>query len=127
MGILETVKDVATLVQKAGNIELYQKISELQVQIMSVLEENHSIKSQVRDLTKRLEFQGTLEFRGNMYFRELADGTEDGPFCSRCWDVEHTAVRLQSLRDGTKFCPGCQRSAPGSGGSPSFGSVRSVR
>ena len=115
MGIIDTAKDVATLVQKLDNIELNKKILELQGQIMSVLEENHSLKDQVRNLRGKLEFQGSLNFRQNMYFCELPDGTEDGPFCSRCWDVEKTAVRLQTLHSGAKFCPGCKRSAPGSG------------
>lgn len=115
MGIIDTVKDIATLVQKADNIELNHKIIELQAQILGVLDENHSVKSEVRALRERLEFQGSLEFRENMYWRRSANGQEEGPFCSRCWDVDTKAVRLQKLRDGTKFCPGCKRSAPGSG------------
>jgi hypothetical protein len=115
MGIIDTAKDVATLVQKLDNIELNKKILELQGQITSQLEENRSLKDQVRDLSGRLEFQGSLEFRRNMYFRRLQDGTEDGPLCSSCWDVERKAVRLQTLGSGAKFCPSCKRSAPGTG------------
>ena len=115
MGIIDTAKDLATLVQKLDNIELNKKILELQGQIMSVLDENYSLKGQVRDLSGRLEFQGGLEFRQNMYFRRVPDGSEDGPFCSKCWDVEKTAVRLQTLRSGAQFCPSCKRSTPRTG------------
>jgi hypothetical protein len=110
MGILETVKDVAVLVQKADNIELYQKILELQVQVMSVLEENYDLKARVRELADAAAFQGTLEFRDNMYYRRVGE-TTDGPYCSKCWDAERKAVRLQTSA-GEMWCPVCQRSAP---------------
>ncbi|MGH7514762.1 MAG: hypothetical protein ACREOQ_17790 [Gemmatimonadales bacterium] len=109
MGIVETVKDVATLVQKADNIELYQKILELQGQIMSLLEESHGLKAELRDYRDRLRFEGGLEFRDNMYWHRQAEGEADGPFCSTCWDTEAKAVRLQRMKDKSLWCPKCQK------------------
>jgi hypothetical protein len=113
VGIVETVKDVASLVQKADNIELYQKILELQVQIMGLLEENHSLKSELREQRARARFEGGLEFRDNMYWHRLEQDRHDGPFCSKCWDTESKAVRLQRMRDGAMWCPKCQKTTPG--------------
>jgi hypothetical protein len=113
MGILDTVKDVASLVQKADNIELYQKILELQIQIMGLLEDNHSLRSELRNRQERSRFENGLEFRNNMYWHRLGPDKVDGPFCSKCWDAAEKAVRLQRLTGGMMWCPHCERSAPG--------------
>ena len=113
MGVIETIKDVASLVQKADNIELYQKILEMQVQVMAVLEENHELKICVRGLEEERRTRASLSFRDNMYWQATPDG-EVGPYRSRCWDVDGKLVRLQKQVDGAQHCPGCKRTAPGS-------------
>lgn len=117
MGVLDTIKDVATLVQKADNIELNQKILELQSQIMNLLNENHTLRGQVRDLSERVELQDSLTFKDNMYWRTLDEGV-DGPFCSKCWDTDRKLVRLQTLGNQAQYCPACKRSTPGTGTPP---------
>jgi hypothetical protein len=113
MGIVETVKDVATLVQKADNIELYQKILELQGQIMNLLEEGHALKAELREYRDRVRFEGGLEFRDNMYWHRYGGDKVDGPYCSKCWDTDAKAVRLQQMKDKSLWCPECQRTVPG--------------
>jgi hypothetical protein len=112
MGIIDTFKDVATLVNKAGSMELYQKIVELQTQVMGVLEENHALRNQLREASERLRFQMLLEFRGNMYWARDGDGNESGPYCSKCWDADTKAIRLQRIENGVQWCPRCEKSAP---------------
>jgi hypothetical protein len=112
MGIIDTVKDVAALVQKADNIELHQKIIELQGQIMSLLEETHGLRAQRQQLLDRLQFAEGLEFRNNMYWSRR-DGCEEGPYCTKCWDADQKKMRLQQLLNGAQYCPNCQQSAPG--------------
>jgi hypothetical protein len=110
MGIVETLRDVLRLVQKADNIQLNQKILELQSQLMDLLSEKQRCEGQIADLHQKLSFQGTLEFRDNMYWRSDPN-QEDGPFCSRCWDVNRNAVRLQLTGDGAMWCPECKAAA----------------
>lgn len=113
MGIVDTVKDVAKLVQRADNIELYGKILELQSQIMGLLEENRDLKEQLRELRDNSDFRTSLVFEGNCYVRDTEAGREH--YCSKCLDAEGKAIRLQRLDRGLLYCPSCQRSAPGSG------------
>lgn len=55
MSVMDTVKDIAVLVQKADNVELLQRVLELQGQILELLEENHQLRTQVRELEETAE------------------------------------------------------------------------
>ena len=111
MGLLDTIKDLGVMVQKADNIHLNQKILELQAQVMAVLDENHRLKDEVRSLQEAAKFQGELQFEGNRYVRRVGDATEE--YCSACWDGQSKAVRLQK-NAGSVWCPICKRYLPGS-------------
>lgn len=113
MAVVETIKEVAKLVQQINNMELYQKILELQVQIRELLDENHASKRRIRELEEGQSIQESLEFRHNMYWRRTASG-EEGPFCSGCWDAHRKLMRLLTLKNGVLSCPGCSRGVPGS-------------
>jgi hypothetical protein len=95
MGIIETVKDVAVLVQKADNIDLLKRILELQQQVYEVVNENHGLK-------ERLATRDQLTFRKNSYWRG-----DEGPFCSRCWDAEALLVRLHTTQGNYPHCAKC--------------------
>ena len=107
MGIVDTIKDVAVLVQKADNIELVKHVLALQTQVQEMLEENHSLKSRVAELDKLLSFAKALKFKEPFYF---ADG-DAVPWCARCWEAKHTAVHLVSIYRGEENrwdCPECK-------------------
>lgn len=113
MSMIETVKEIAVLVQKADNVELLQRVLELQGQILELLEENHQLKARVRELEETAETDEALVFENGIYWLEVEGGERDGPFCSKCWDVDQMLVRLQQLSGGSLYCPGCERSPPG--------------
>ena len=46
MGILDTAKDVITLVQKADNLELVKQVLALQSDIMKMMDENRTLKDE---------------------------------------------------------------------------------
>jgi regulator of replication initiation timing len=117
MGVLDTIKDVATLVQKADNIELNHKILELQQQVGVLLDENRELRAANRVLTERADIQNSLIFKDNMYWRTIDDRVE-GPYCSKCWDGEEKLMRLQVLGNEAQYCPLCKISAPGTGTPP---------
>jgi hypothetical protein len=99
MGILDTVKDVAILIQKADNIELVKQVMALQIQAQDLVEENRLLKA-------KLATREALTFRKNAYW--LSD---DGPFCSKCWDADAKLVRLHVRVKHVPTCPNCGRGA----------------
>jgi len=44
VGLIENAKDAAKLVQQIGNVELYEKLVSVQIDAMSLLDENRSAR-----------------------------------------------------------------------------------
>ena len=112
MGILDTAKDVITLVQKADNLELVKQVLALQSDIMKMMDENRVLKDENRTLQERLHTKAALVFRSNHDWLPKEDGTEDGPFCSACQDSDHKLVRMtEGATKGTRYCKVCHLKA----------------
>jgi hypothetical protein len=101
MSIIDQVKDVAKLAQEVGKIELYQKAVELQSQVTELAGQNFELKmsltearQQIADLQKTMKLNGKVQFRRGVYYLKNDDGTEDGPFCGRCWDADHLLIHV---------------------------------
>lgn len=103
MGILETLKDFVTVVQKADNIDLMKGLLEVQTQTDALLEESLRVKAENAQLREQLATRDRLQFKRNAYWMDDA-----GPFCSKCWDSEAKLVRLHVLRSKTPWCPACK-------------------
>lgn len=96
MTILDTIKDVVAVVQKADNIDLMKHVLALQTQIQEILEENHNLKDTNRKLEESLKFAESLTFTAPFYFAP----EDEIPLCPRCWEVEKTAVHVVSIFKG---------------------------
>jgi hypothetical protein len=107
MGIVETLKDVVSVVQKADNLELMKGMLEVQSQAFALLEENHQLKAQNRTLSEQLSTQQSLLFNDGVYWGDNGDG----PFCSPCWDARRVLVRVHQRDSGYPVCPNCDRVA----------------
>lgn len=93
MGIIETIKDVAVLVQKADNIDLVKHVLALQTQAQELIEENRGLKEKLKALEDLLQFAKTLSFRAPFYY-----ATGDAvPYCPRCWEVKRKAVHVVKI------------------------------
>lgn len=108
MGIIDTVKEVAVLVQKADNIELVKHVLALQTQAQEMLDDNRALKARVEELERLLTFAKTVKFQAPFYFAE----SDNIPLCARCWEVNKKAVHVVSIYKGTDDdrwdCPECK-------------------
>lgn len=107
MSILETAKDVITLVQKADNLELVKQVLALQNDIMKMMDENRALKDEIRGLREELNLRRKLVFRDNAYWLPREDGNEEGPFCAACRDGENKLVRMSKSHVGSFICRVC--------------------
>ncbi|MDD4594715.1 MAG: hypothetical protein PHY33_06360 [Methanobacteriaceae archaeon] len=108
MSLYEGIKDVASIVQKADNIELYEKLLDLQRDALDILDENKSLKERIRELENNLNIEEKLLFKDNAYYLEQKDKEPDGPFCSVCWDRDKKLIRLH-FDSGTRYdCNVCK-------------------
>ena len=109
MGIVDDVKAVAKTVQQIGNIELYQKILDLQSEIMEVVEENQSLKRRITELEEESRIRSELIVQDDCYWIPQDSGHPDGPYCTNCWDVRGDLVRMwKSANPEYSSCPNCK-------------------
>src|SRR5882757_10014350 len=66
---LKTLRDVGTLINKVGNIELSRQIVELQGETLELIQENYRLKDENRTLKEELSAHNELTFRDNFYWR----------------------------------------------------------
>jgi hypothetical protein len=104
MSYIDTMKDVVTLVQKLDNIDLTNKILELQAAALEEQEETSRLLARVEELERARDVSERLTFEDKRYWLDAEDEDRDGPFCSRCWDVDRKLVRLH-LTGGVTKCP----------------------
>lgn len=67
----------------------------------------------IRELESALKVAGSVVRRGEAYFTEAGEGrSADGPFCSRCYDVDRRLVHLNRhpVHGSQKMCPECKAS-----------------
>jgi hypothetical protein len=107
MSIIDNIKDALQIADKMHNMDLYKQLVALQTEILALTDENARLKQEVRSLNDRLVVKESLVFRKNSYWIEKA-GTEAGPYCSVCWDVDGRLVReLEGATAGSFYCAFC--------------------
>jgi DNA integrity scanning protein DisA with diadenylate cyclase activity len=90
MSILDNVKEVADLVKKVGDVELYRKIVELEGEVVELTRSKRALELKVEELEGLLSFSKKLMFKNHFYFAE----GDEVPYCARCWELRKQAVHL---------------------------------
>ena len=119
MGLVETATDLAKLIQKLDNIELNEKILQLQKDAHDLIDERAELKSRARKLTDELEELRRLQkideeelfFRDNCLWMEQKRGGPEleWPHCSKCWDADRNLMRMHRLGNRAYAeCPNCK-------------------
>lgn len=102
MSILSDTKELVKLIQQLGNVDLYQKIVNLQSEILELTEEN-------RNLKERLQKKEKMVFRKPFWYRE----GDETPHCPKCWEAEEKTIHLIGPSDsdiGPSYeCPHCKQ------------------
>jgi hypothetical protein len=109
MGIIDNVREIADLVKKAGDIELYRKIVKLEGEVIELTREKRVLEEQIQQLQLQLEMAKKLTFRAPFYYAP----PDEVPFCPRCWETDKKAIHLTGplqVIAGTRYdCPECRR------------------
>jgi len=131
MNIVDNAKEIAKLVKKYNDQELYEKIADLRDQILELREDlhkaqtdNHKLKKEVSTLEMKLEEKGNVQYEKPSYWVVEGD-SKDGPFCQKCYDADNKLVRLQDGKDDFWICRECKTSYRGQNYTPIKPQVRS--
>ena len=103
MGIIENAKEIAGIIQKADNIDLYGKIIGLQADIMKMMEDINLLKEENKSLLKLQEISGKMELKIPFWYYDA----EEIPSCPKCWESDKKLSHLVSIRGGSFHCPTC--------------------
>ncbi len=90
MSIIANAKEIAELVKKLDDIELYRKTIELEREIIELTREKLALELRVEKLNKALQTTSQMSFREPFYYVE----GDSVPFCPKCWEVEKISVHL---------------------------------
>lgn len=106
MSVYDAVKDALTIAQKADNVELIRTLLDVQKEALDLQEDNRRLKEENGRLMDVIEDVQKLVFRDDCYYFD-----DDGPYCSRCYDVEKKKVRMVKRDTGMgsiyNKCPNC--------------------
>lgn len=107
MGIIDDAKDIAKLIKKYDDAELYKKIIDLRDEIFELRENNLKLKGKIKALKEEKKINEKIIFEKPYYW--LKDGAKkDGPYCQKCFDDNKKLIRLQERKNGHWYCLVCK-------------------
>ncbi len=105
--------DISKILEIIKDPDLKLKINDLYSENLILKEENFKLKKEVEILKNNEETNEKLIHKDNHYFIKK-DQSEDGPFCTKCWDSEKKLIRIHDhgVRSGLNYfeCPNCKTS-----------------
>ena len=108
MGVIENVKEIADLVKKAGDIELWRKIVYAEGEVVELSRTLRTTEDRVRELENLLRFKDKLSYKEPFFFAE-GDAV---PYCPSCWESGvipvHMIIRLRTPNTIGRECPKCK-------------------
>lgn len=110
LDVKEMFKDAKNIAEGANDLQLKNHLLEIQSEVYDLLDENRDLRLKLEELNKQKTLGMKLLIGKSGYYLE-----EDGPFCTRCWDVDKHTVRLtknvgaRELRFGDFQCPNCDK------------------
>lgn len=109
MSIIDNAKEIASLVQKLGDIDLYRKIVELEGEIIELTRENRQLTEKLAEVSRSQSIIEKLRFDAPFYV--TGDGSE--LYCARCIESDHRAVHVAKMADlelrrRVYLCPQCK-------------------
>jgi hypothetical protein len=90
MAAVRGAKEIAELVKKYNDIPLFQKIVELQGQVVDIATERLELFNENQELKKKLELKTKIRFENPYYFQE----GDEAPLCPLCFDKSSGELRI---------------------------------
>ena len=90
MTLVEQVKELASLIKKIGDIDLYRRIVELQTEVVKLSTRNVELEQKCAEFETELNRKKSLRHIRSLYYAE----NDPIPFCPNCWEVSNRLVHL---------------------------------
>ncbi len=112
----DLVKEATDLARATKNTDLAEKLIDVYRNVVELTDTNQQLRAQVQDQKNEIvELKRESDVRTKLkydkdhsaYFLMQDDSTQDGPFCTVCWDVDGKLVRETPNSMGLIWCPYC--------------------
>jgi len=107
MGLYDGIKDVAKVIQKAGDIDLYKRLLDFSSQALELQSEVAKLKQENANLKKELEIEDDIERDEKIFVTRKSDDKKI-KYCSHCWDAERKLIQIDCHESGKFDCPHCK-------------------
>jgi hypothetical protein len=108
MSIIDNAKELATAVHEIKNLELYERVLNLNAGIVDLVEENRQLRAEKDELQKTLKLRENMRFEEPFYYQ----GDDKTPFCPSCMECKDSAVHVvfESNNSAAIYwhCPACK-------------------
>lgn len=91
---INIVKGMIQLRDEVKASELKINLADLLQRLYEAKDESNALRSEVASLKDKLRVRQAMSFRGGRYYAAGRDGTDDGPFCPKCWDGKDRQCRM---------------------------------
>lgn len=115
MGLIDEAtglaKTAVELAKAQGTKDLLAILIDLQIKTLELTADNRELRRELADVKEKLEFQGSLQYRDNLYWTGPGNSEREGPYCPTCWDSKKLALRMERRPvNSTVWCQNCQHS-----------------
>jgi transcription elongation factor Elf1 len=108
MGLYDALKDVAKVLQKADNIDLYSKLIDLSAQALELQNQIAELTKENSILKKEKEIDDDIERHYELLFMTRKSEQSEIKYCTHCWDSERKLIQVQIYGSGRFQCPHCK-------------------
>ena len=109
MSLYDGIKDVAKVIQKADNIDLYRQLLDLGAQALDMQSEIERLTKENRELREAQELK-TKIIRHDEPFITLEGHPDSEMYCSTCYAKERVLIQVKRYQNGYFCCPNCKTS-----------------
>lgn len=106
MNILNTLKDVMSFIQKSDNIDMVQKVIDIQLQIMDMQEKIFKLQEENKKLKSIEKIKKNIVRHENDNVLHLKENDKI-LYCSKCWDDEQKLIQVAKTNEKYQ-CPKCK-------------------
>ncbi len=104
------IKNVADIVKKADNLELYAMLLDLYGKALDLQQENAELKSKLADISEQKSIANKV-LRHHQPYITIKDEVPSLMYCAHCWDSQGKLIQINSSpRSAEFFCPDCKNS-----------------
>lgn len=107
MGLYDGIKDAAKVIQKADNIELYEKLLDLSAQALELQNDNTRLIEENKKLKQKEDLSSRVVRHEDTYIT-LKNDTDEIMYCSCCWDSSNKLIQVRKDDDGYFLCHLCK-------------------